>query len=66
MIYVVRIIKENGETKLANSKPCEQCIQKLRLIGVKKIAYSVSDGIVIENISKIKNRPSSGTNFLNK
>jgi len=64
MIYVVRIVgDEKGGFKLANSKPCEHCINKLRDLGIKKIAYSVSGGIIVEKIDKIFNRSSSGFLF---
>ncbi len=51
---------EKGGFKLSNSKPCKHCIEKLRSFGVKKIAYSVSGGIIIEKLKDIDNRPSSG------
>ena len=61
MIYVVRIVGDGeGGFKLADSKPCEHCINKLKSFGVRKIAYSVSEGVIVEKVSDIKNRPSSG------
>jgi len=32
----------------------------LKALGIKKIGYSIEGGIVIEKVSGIKNRPSSG------
>ena len=61
MVYVVRLVGDGkGGVKLADSKPCQHCIEKLKSLGVRKIAYSVSGGIIVEKVSEITNRPSSG------
>ena len=39
-----------------NSKPCSNCLNMMKSIGVKKIAYSTGDPnrpIVVENINNI-------------
>jgi hypothetical protein len=65
MLYVIRITGDNkGGFRLANSKPCQHCINKLKSLGIKKIAYSVTDGVVVEKVSEITNRPSSGNRTL--
>lgn len=42
-IYVVRIKELNGELSTRNSKPCSNCIQMLRWLGIRKIYYTTGD-----------------------
>lgn len=42
-IYVQRFNK-NGETRMA--KPCKHCQELIEAVGVKKVIYTTSDGVV--------------------
>ena len=55
-IVVIRIDSSNN---LCDSKPCEECIDIIRLSGIKKIYYSVINGIIIEKTSMISSKHKS-------
>lgn len=52
-VIVIRI-KNN---MLKNSRPCNNCIDKLRKVGIRKVYYSNEDGIIVsefvENMEKL-------------
>ena len=48
VLIVIRISKG----KLAESKPCSCCIEKIRLHGIKKVIYSNNEGILISTKTK--------------
>lgn len=63
-VYLL-VIRLNGNDKLANSKPCKHCLEKLKKIGIKRVYYSDSNGnIVYEKIKyATSNHISSGVKF---
>lgn len=42
------VVRLNSNNKLANSKPCVDCLEKLKKIGIKKIYYSDAMGRIVE------------------
>ena len=61
-IIVIRI---NDKCVLRNSRPCNECINKLEKLGIRRIYYSNQDGIIISEL--VKDMPrlhiSSGTRY---
>lgn len=54
------VIRQSGGN-LAESKCCEDCIKLMRLVGIRKVYYSNSNGdIVCEKLNNIKNKKSTG------
>jgi deoxycytidylate deaminase len=52
-LIVIRI--DNYGTKLKNSRPCNDCIIKLRKLGIRKVYYSDENGeIVFEYVNNMK------------
>lgn len=48
MMVVIRISKDlNGKTKLSNSAPCKNCTEKMRNMGIKKLAFSNEKGEIV-------------------
>jgi hypothetical protein len=46
-MFVVRIkVKDGGKIELAESKPCNICVNMMKKIGVKKVYYSTSKGTI--------------------
>jgi cytidine deaminase len=64
-IIVIRISKSY---ELRNSRPCNDCIDKLRKMGIRKVYYSNDEGEIIneylQDMKKI--HISSGARFLKK
>lgn len=62
-ILVIRIGKNSA---LKNSRPCNQCIDKLKKLGIRKVFYSDDNGyIVSEHVETMEKRHvSSGTRHL--
>lgn len=60
------VIRINKHSILRNSRPCNQCIDKLRKIGIRKVYYSNENGdIVCEFVEQMeKTHVSSGTKHL--
>ena len=61
----ILVIRINNNFALRNSRPCNQCIEKLRKIGIRKVFYSTDDGtIVSEFIEHMDKIHTSAGNFL--
>lgn len=62
----ILVIRVNKNSALKNSRPCNQCIDKLQKIGIRKVFYSDDDGyIVSEHLEYMEKRHiSSGTRHL--
>ena len=62
----ILVIRINKNFALKNSRPCNQCIDKLIKFGIRKVFYSNEDGIIVsefvERMEKI--HISSGTKHL--
>ena len=43
--YVVRV---DCHGKLSDSKPCNQCLDALKRVGIRKVFYSTSNGTIME------------------
>lgn len=57
-MYVIRTL---SDSTLGMSKPCDDCIDKMRKFGIRKVIYSDKDGtIVTENIKNLRGEYSSG------
>ena len=58
ILWVVRLSNPNSkelESKITGSKPCKECIEKLKKLGFCKIGYSDNKGnIIVENIKNIE------------
>ncbi len=68
VLYVVRVEGDgtgSGNIKLADSKPCANCMKIIKNMGVKKVVYSVKGGIVvIKTCDIVASWLSSGTRKL--
>lgn len=53
-MYVVRI---NGNDELLDSKPCNECLNAMKYMGINRVYYSLSNGDII--VEKVKNMESS-------
>jgi deoxycytidylate deaminase len=64
-ILVIRINKSNA---LMNSRPCNNCIDKLQKIGIRKVHYSNEYGEIVSEFVQgmVKIHESSGSKFLKK
>lgn len=64
----ILVIRINKKFVLKNSRPCNQCIDKLRKIGIRRVYYSNDEGsITSENVEMMEKRHvSSGTRHLVK
>ena len=64
----ILIIRISNSCKLKNSRPCDDCITKLKLRGIRKVYYSNEFGsIVCEYLTEMKNlHKSSGHKFVDK
>ena len=50
-IFVVRINKCPGEIKLVNSRPCSNCLEMMKAIGIRRVYYTDDSGeIIYENV----------------
>ena len=50
IVWVVRVnaqCEKSDHFKVTESKPCQNCIDQLRQIGIKRIGYSDSDGNIL-------------------
>lgn len=56
-LFILRVTTDNkGKIKFTNSKPCSECVKKIKASGIKKIAYSNDFGeIVYEKTSNLSN-----------
>ena len=55
------VIRINNNGELVNSRPCNHCIQNLKMFGVKVVYYSNSQGeIVKESVSDIESEHVTG------
>jgi hypothetical protein len=53
-IYIIRIIQyEDGTIKLAKSKPCKHCLELISRVGIKKVIYSVDEGVIVTRTKDI-------------
>jgi deoxycytidylate deaminase len=59
-IFIIRMSKKN---KLANSRPCNSCIDKLKENGLRKAYYSNSEGNIVYEF--VDNMPKIHENSLN-
>lgn len=64
-ILVIRLSKTGG---LVNSRPCENCIQIMKTLGIEKIYYSDGEGnIIVEKVKYMSpGYVSSGRKFLDR
>ena len=62
----ILVIRINKNLALRNSRPCNQCIEKLSKLGIRKVYYSNEEGnIVWEFVEQMeKTHISSGTKHL--
>jgi len=62
----ILVIRVNKSLELKNSRPCNQCIEKLSKLGIRKVYYSNENGdIVWEFVEQMeKNYVSAGTRHL--
>jgi hypothetical protein len=60
-LLVIRI-KEKG--KLANARPCHNCVDMMKCCGIKNIFYSTEDGIICEKVNTIVSINSSSVSRL--
>lgn len=63
MVLDILVIRINKNHILKNSRPCNQCIEKLQKIGIRKVYYSDDNGnIISEHVQYMeKIHSSSGT-----
>jgi len=55
-LLTIHIDQSSNDIRLTNSKPCSDCLEFIKKVGIKKIMYSTSDGkIVEEKVSDIQN-----------
>lgn len=55
------IVVRNYKGNLANSKCCADCINIMKLVGIRKVYYSNNKGdIVCEKVININNKKSRG------
>ena len=50
-VYIVRVSSAN---EFRDSSPCLDCYRKMKELGVKRIIYSVNDGIIKTNLRDFK------------
>lgn len=64
----ILVIRINKQLALKNSRPCNNCIDKLKKIGIRKVFYSNENGNIIgEFINDMeKYHISSGTKFMER
>jgi hypothetical protein len=64
-IYVIRSSRADGS--LMNSRPCENCIDLMRKVGLKTVYYSSGDASIIkENVENMKqDHTSFGFKYIN-
>jgi deoxycytidylate deaminase len=42
------VIRLNNLGQLKNSKPCNHCLESLKMFGIKKVYYSIEDGSILK------------------
>ena len=47
-IFVIRI-SANGE--LVNARPCYNCLDMMRAVGIRRVYYSIDGSVICENVS---------------
>jgi len=59
------VIRVNKRSELRNSRPCEDCIEELRRIGIRKVYYSDDRGDVVYEFvdDMVKTHMSAGMRF---
>lgn len=64
-LYIVRV---NNEGELKDSRPCVNCYNKIKELGIRKIIYSTADSTIERvNISDYHTeRPSFGFSYISK
>ena len=55
-IFVIRI---NKQEKLRNARPCHNCLQMMKDVGIRRVYYSVTNDIVCEKVSDMVSIESS-------
>ena len=54
------------DNSLVNSKPCEQCVDLMREVGIKTVYYSSEHSTIIkENVYKMKTYVTFGNRYIN-
>lgn len=48
------VYREDKEGNMTSARPCPMCMEKIRSVGVKKIAYSTKEGMVTEKVTDFK------------
>ena len=63
----ILVIRINKHLALRNSRPCNDCIDKLLKLGIRKVYYSNEEGRIVSEIVEHMERlhTSSGTKHLN-
>ena len=55
------IVVRNYKGKLANSKCCADCINIMKMVGIRKVYYSDKEGnIICEKVNNMSNEKSRG------
>ena len=55
------VVVRNYKGKLANSKCCEDCINIMKKVGIRKVYYSDKEGnIICEKVNNMSNEKSRG------
>jgi len=59
-LYVIRIKNQNN---LGNARPCYDCVQLLKAVGIRRVYYSIGEGYNFdyENVSNMISIQASGT-----
>lgn len=50
-LFVIRVSNKNDQEQLVNARPCENCLNMMKKIGINRVYYSDDDGnIISENV----------------
>lgn len=58
-LYVIRI---DGDNNLVNSRPCYNCLQMMKAVGIHRVFYSIDNIIVYEKVDCMVSINSSSIN----
>ena len=47
------VIRINGKKELVNSRPCYNCLNMMKAVGIRKVYYSVDNNIVCERVDRM-------------
>jgi len=47
------VARFNKNGSLCNSRPCYNCLQLMKIVGIRKVYYTTADGIICEDVDKM-------------